>query len=106
MLLVFSRSSRRARISPGFLDIALNGPRVLRSPVDHLLFAIAPHPESNGGSDHAGSNHHQGHEQHQHEQDVTAFGAAALVVGRSGRWSLAVGRWSVRPLAVIVSSLS
>ena len=104
MLLVFSRSSRRDGITSGFLDIALNGPRVLRSAVNHLFFAIAPHPESNGGSDHAGSNHQQGHEQHQHEQDVTALGAAGraldLVVGP---WPLVVGRLA---LALIVSSVS
>jgi hypothetical protein len=79
------------RVTPGFLHIPLDRPRILRSPVDHFFLAIAPHPEGHGGSGHAGRNHHQGHEQHQHEQDVTALGGAER---DGGVWPLVVGRWS------------
>src|SRR5258708_3604094 len=66
------------RIASEFLVVGANGPRILDTAVDHLLFAIALDVEGDRGHDDAGRNDHQSDDQQQDQQDVALLTRAAV----------------------------
>ena len=65
------------RVASKALEVAADGARILHSPVDQFLFAIATQFQLDCGNRGGQGNHHQSRDHHQADKNVTALRRAA-----------------------------